>query len=562
MDASETNFKSGEKWLKFTAVCEKQKKFTLCAGWIECEENFCADDAYTPPDVEKWKSAAESAAQSARANALLAEGYAVGTQNSAESQYGENCAKYFCEKAGQSAVNAANSELKAKQYAESASASKSAADGFCQTAQLAKTDAVNAKDEALSAKTAAQNAANAAAQTDVGQYKIQKENRNFLHIINGEAKTAFSLKPPFTILVKTEKYSGTLFNVGNLKILTAYSVIRAYNNTNEKMLLSVPTNINGVNCTAIVCTKSQLKISANTGVFSSANFEFDTQDNGDFTIGSTSLGSGKVADITVLNFDITSDESPYSFADYAQGKSMPPYLTNPTTKNPDKNMGATSDGGWNIGQATTTTTMRGTWYASPTAIHYLKNRVLDESEIALGINNAVDIAGTYIGGGTGCLYSSVSVFGYGKVTLRIKFKYRKNTTSNSSSPYLGLAVGTLGGHILFAQIKLSDCTDNQWHTYETTVTETVPRWIQSDINGRIGISASSLPDTYTDYAWSIADFEFEFLGATLALENFTFKNGTTKTIPDKSAQNSNVLVSGYIASPVDNTIERLCNLFK
>ena len=561
LDASQTNFKSGEKWLKFTAVCGKQKKFTLCAGWIECEENFCTDTLYTPPDVEQWKSLAESAALSAQTNALLAEGYAVGTQNNSESEYKENCAKYFFEKSKNSAETAVSSELKAKQYAETASACKSASEEFCKTAQNAQTAAINAKDEAQNAKTAAQNAANTAAQADIGQYKIQKANNGFLHIINGEAKTAFTLKPPFTILAKIEKYSGTLFNVGNLKISASTNVITAYN-ASETPLLSTKINANYINCVAIVCTNSTLKISANTGVFGFADFEFSSKDNANLAIGSISQSRGNIADIAVLNFDLSTENPPYSFADYVKGKSLPPYLTNLLAKNTDTSMGATSDNGWDITETTTIAKKRGVWTASATAIYYLKNRILSESETALGINNAVDIAGAFIMSGSGCLYSNISVFGYGQVTLKIKFKYRKNNTSVSTTPYSGINIGTMGGHILFLQIKLSDCTDTEWHTYEGTITKTIPKGVQNELSGRIGLSAGSLTGTYVDYAWSIADLEFEILGASLALENFTFKNGTTKTIPDKSAQNSNVLVSGYIASPNDITIERLYNLFK
>ena len=561
LDASQTNFKSGEKWLKFTAICDKQKKFTLCAGWIECEENFCADALYTPPDVEQWKSLAESAAQSAQTNALLAEGYAVGTQNNAESEYKENCAKYFFEKSKNRAENAASFELKAKQYAETASACKSASEEFCQATQNAKTAAISAKEEALNAKTAAQNAANTAAQTDIGQYKMQKANNSFLHIINGEAKTAFTLKPPFTILAKIEKYSGTLFNVGNLKISASTNVITAYN-ASETPLLSAQINANYINCVAIICTNSELKISANTGVFGFADFEFSSQNNSNFTLGNINQSHGNVADIAVLNFDISTENYPYSFANYVSGKSLPPYLTNLLAKNTDTSMGATSDGGWDITQTTTTAIKRGVWTASATAIYYLKNRTLTESETAQGINNAIDIAGAFIMSGSGCLYSNISVFGYGQVTLKIKFKYRKNNTSVSTTPYSGINIGTMGGHILFLQIKLSDCTDTEWHTYEGTITKTIPKGVQSELSGRIGLSAGSLTGTYTDYAWSIADLELEILGASLALENFTFKNGTTKTIPDKSAQNSNVLVSGYIAGENDTTIERLYNLFK
>lgn len=245
-------------------------------------------------------------------------------------------------------------------------------------------------------------------------------------------------------------------------------------------------------------------------------------------------------DLKMFNFDITAAHAPYAVADYVSGKQPSLLLKQGTLSTTDPTMGASAGSGWNITAAGSTVT-NGDWTAGIN-VSYLKNRTDDLPE---GASYAVDILSKYFIGYNASnfyLFNNAQNFnGYnGKtILLRISGWARKNTsdsTSNNTSRALGFGFQST----LALSLYDSEFEQGVWTKFDRVVKYTMP----SNGNGRLGIAAGDNSNSFTDYAWSLADIKVEVLGEALELAD----SRSAYQIKDLSGNGNHATIFGDVIS--------------
>ncbi len=248
-----------------------------------------------------------------------------------------------------------------------------------------------------------------------------------------------------------------------------------------------------------------------------------------------------ISRVSVFNFDMSAEDAPYTVADYAAGKQPSLLLKQGIIATTDPTMGASTETGWDIITAPSSTVTNGDWKAGQ-YVKYLKNRTDDLPE---GVSYAVDIAcSDYIGGravSTLFYNYAVSIADFqGKTNwFRISGWVRKNTTSSGTGAMDSIIVGTQYDTIL--QLPAADFEQGVWTKIDKIVSFTEDRsW--GGANTVIGLSACG--QSYTDYAWSLADFKVEVLGEVLELADFS----SAYQIKDLSGNGNHATIFGEVLS--------------
>ena len=487
--------------------------------------------------------------------------------------------------AQQAATNAATSASNAAQSATSAQASlsagenlyqqglqagnailadcnsaKAAAASSAQSAEASAGIAAQQASDAESAKDAAVDAANTATQAAGVQDLKQSKTERGTYYINGGTITsaAFALSAPFTYFITYKAgFVGNLFAKGNTSLTVAASGTLTLTDGTNTATATMDATKDHLIAVEVLTTSANLIID---GIATTpTTFAFVDTASAGVVIGGTTT-DGKLARPILFNFGISEINAPYTFADYQSGKALSPYLTNAIAKVEDSNLGASTDGGWDITANPTSTITKGKWTAnSGTSISYLKNRTIGSAETAAGIDYAIDLRSASVLGGGGCLFyndNALTMYNTGKAVIRAKFKYLKITAVGGTSPYTGITIAqTTGQNDAIIHLNNGSVTDHNWHEYSQILTANTNK--ASNANGaRIGLSAGGLDKGETGASWSIADFHFEILGALFAPADFVITTGTTRNIPDLSGQGKDATLSGQPATvKTDNDIK-------
>lgn len=512
--------KSGVKWVIVQVVNTDGSRLTFFAGNAICK-NDAADGFATGENLSQIKGYLETAQQAAT-------------------------------NAATSASNAAQSATTAEQEATAAIMAKDQAEVAQTASETAKTAAETAKEAAETAKQAAVDAANTATQAAGVQDLKQSKTERGTYYINGGTITsaAFALNAPFTYFITYKAgFVGNLFAKGNTSLTVAANGTLTLTDGTNTATATMDATKDHLIAVEVLTTSASLIID---GIATTpTTFAFvDTASSG-VVIGGTTT-DGKLARPILFNFGISETNAPYTFADYQSGKALSPYLTNAIAKVEDSNLGASTDGGWDITANPTSTITKGKWTAnSGTYIAYLKNRTIGSAETAAGIEYAVDLRSTTILGGGGCLFyndNALTMYNTGKAVIRAKFKYLKITAAGGTSLYTGLTIAqTTGQNGEIIHLDNGSVSDHNWHDYNQILTANTKD--ASNANGsRIGLSAGGLASGETGPSWSIADFHFEILGALFAPADFVITTGTTRNIPDLSGQGKDATLSGQPAT--------------
>ena len=425
--------------------------------------------------------------------------------------------------------------------------------------ETAKTAAETANTQAQAAKQAAVDAANTATQAAGVQDLKQSKTERGTYYINGGTITsaAFALSAPFTYFITYKAgFVGTLFSKGNTSLTVAAGGTLTLTDGTNTATATMDATKDHLIAVEVLTTSANLIID---GIATTpTTFAFVDTASAGVVIGGTTT-DGKLARPILFNFGISETNAPYAFADYQSGKALSPYLTNAIAKVEDPNLGASTDGGWDITENPTSAITKGKWTAEGGAgIMYLKNRTIGNAEIAAGIDYAIDLRSVSVGGG-GCLFyndNALTMYNTGKAIIRAKFKYLKITSAGGTSIFYGLVIAQKtgqNGNII--HLSNESVTDHNWHEYNQILTANTNK--ASNANGsRIGISAGGLASGETGPSWSIADFHFEILGALFAPADFVITTGTTRNIPDLSGQGKDATLSGQPATvKTDNDIK-------
>lgn len=503
---------------------------------------------------ETAKTAAQDSADKAKASETKVEQSA---QRAAENAQAAGFSKSYAESYANTAQTAATT---AEQEATAAIMAKDQAETAQIASETAKTAAEMANTQAQGAKQAAVDAANTATQAAGVQDLRQSKAERGTYYINGGTITsaAFALSAPFTYFITYKAgFVGTLFSKGNTSLTIAASGTLTLTDGTNTATATMDATKDHLIAVEVLATTASLIVD---GIATTpTTFAFVDTASAGVVIGGTTT-DGKLARPILFNFGISETNAPYAFADYQSGKALSPYLTNAIAKVEDSNLGASTDGGWDITEKPTTTITKGKWTAnSGTYIDYLKNRTIGSAETAAGIEYAVDLRSTTILGGGGCLFyndNALTMYNTGKAVIRAKFKYLKITAVGGTSPYTGLTIAqTSGQNNAIIHLDNGSVSDHNWHEYNQILTANTNA--ASNANGsRIGLSAGGLASGETGASWSIADFHFEILGALFAPADFVITTGTTRNIPDLSGQGKDATLSGQPATvKTDNDIK-------
>ncbi|MDY5583618.1 MAG: hypothetical protein SPF41_06705 [Candidatus Merdousia sp.] len=562
LDKSDTKIDAGEKWLRIYAVDSDGSRTSFANGWIFVEPTYGEDSNLATPDDLKYLV-------SARDYAEVSEGYANGggAGLSETSPYYKNNSKYFSEQAKAHTESSSAYAAQAESSAQSAEASAGIAGGYASNAadsaafacvqaegaSASASSAQSAKAEAESAKTAAQLAAASASSSYAGRLALAKSDSGTLYFSGGSAsatpnlafdtlsvlfKTDFDFSVPQTTNVLYPFYIGTTtqgkyilvqFGADNrLQINTGDGVFGSFSRSDIAALVG-----DGLNALAFVFKKladgnAQVSLFVNgvsvqnlataTAVYPALESFISINKWGS---SSTSAGTVGYSDFRVLNFDVSATDAPYTLTDYQAGKRLPPFLSSGVyvKSNPDVDTQFTPSAG-KLG-----TTTQGT--------------------LAKSAN------------GYTLTLTSTS-------TRRFWFKFDKKYPAGTwfrvrRGALTWDGMETTGGRISQTSLNIGTSTTSPYTVAVSNLptSEAVDVVFQTPIEANmVGFVLWNGADVATATV-SIPYFEFEVLGASVALENYTFDG----KIRDASGNESHATISGAVAGDMDNSVNQIYSAF-
>ena len=541
---------------------------TVCTAGIPFRvEPSGYDGIYTPSeDFRDEVFAARDAAIAAKNEAVSAASSAQESLSTGENLYQQglqegnailadcNSAKAAAESSAQSAEMSAGIAAQHANDAESAKNAAVAAKNTATTqAELASASATNA---AQSATTAQQAAAQAVEITDpegwrtdtrkmIARLALTKSNSGTLYFSGGSASATPNLAfDTLSVLFKTDfDFSSTdniyPFYLGDTNnafyvISSASSIgisVRPYNAIGDFSRNAIKTLVSeGLNTFAFVFKKladgnAQVSLFVN-GVSvpnrSTKTAEYPTLPSNILLNRSQSnitAGTVGYSDFRIFNFDVSATDAPYTLADYQAGKRLPPFLSSGVyiKSNPNVDTQKTPPAG-KLGGTT-----QGTLAKS---------------------NNGYTLT----------LTSSS--------TRRFWFKFDKKYPAGTwfrvrRGALTWDGMETTGGRISQASLNVGTSTTSPY----TVAVSNLPTSKAVDVVFQTPIEANMVgfivwngADVSTATV-SIPYFEFEVLGAIVALENYTIaRNATTKLIKDASGNGNDATVSGNVAGDMDTGI--------
>ena len=537
--------------------------------YLDLLENGYAGVYQPSPDFRDQVLDALAQAQQAATNAAAS---ATSAQDSATAA--ETSANNAQSSANAAESSAQSSEASAGLAAQNASYAEDAKDAAVAAKNTANSAAGLASDSADNAALAAQQAQQAAAQaveitdpegwrTDtramIARLALAKSDGGTLYFSGGSASATPSLAfDTLSVLFKTdfdfsvEQTSPVFFPfyVGKTTLGKFIHVQYGNNNTLRALINGVIVGLfnradiaalvgDGLNALAFVFKKLsdgniQTSLFVNgVGVQNraTATAEYPTLDSF-LSInrwGTANVYAGTVgySDFCVFNFDVSATDAPYSLADYQAGKRLPPFLSGGVyiKSNPDVVAQAVPSAG-NLGQTT-----QGTLAKS-------------DNGYTLTLTSAA--------------------------TRRFWFKFDKKYPAGT---WLRVRRGALtwdgmettGSRISQTSLNVGTSTTSPYTTPVNNLptSEAVDVIFQTPIEAdMIGFPLWNGADVPTATI-SIPYFEFEVLGASVALGNYTIaRNTTTKLIKDASGNGNDATVSGDVAGDMDAEIAALVDELK
>lgn len=508
---------------------------------------------------------AQQAATNAAASATSAQDSATAAETSANNaQSSANAAESSAQSAEASAGLAAQNASDAEDAKDAAVAAKNTANA---AAGLASDSADNA---ALAAQQAQQAAAQAVEITDpegwrtdtramIARLALTKSDSGTLYFSGGSATATPNLAfDTLSVLFKTdfdfsvEQTSPVFFPfyVGKTTLGKFIHVQYGNNNTLRALINGVIVGLfnradiaalvgDGLNALAFVFKKLadgniQTSLFVN-GVSvqnqATATAEYPALDSF-LSInrwGTANVYAGTVgySDFRVFNFDVSATDAPYSLSDYQAGKRLPPFLSGGVyiKSNPDVVAQAAPSAG-NLGQTT-----QGTLAKS-------------DNGYTLTLTSAA--------------------------TRRFWFKFDKKYPAGTwfrvrRGALTWDGMETTGGRISQTSLNVGTSTTSPYTTpvNDLPTSEAVDVVFQTPIEAdMVGFPTWNGADVPTATI-SIPYFEFEVLGANVALENYTIaRNTTTKLIKDASGNGNDATVSGDVAGDMDAEISALVDELK
>lgn len=562
LDKSDTKIDAGEKWLRIYAVDSDGSRTSFANGWIFVEPTYGEDSNLATPDDLKYLV-------SARDYAEVSEGYANGggAGLSETSPYYKNNSKYFSEQAKahteSSSAYAAQAESSAQSaeasaeiaggYASNAADSAASASSQAESAAASASSAQSAKAEAESAKTAAQLAAASASSSDAGRLALAKFDSGTLSFSGGSASATPNLAfDTLSVLFKTDfdfsvaQSANVLFPFLAGTMSTGIYLAAQFGGDNRLRAMMGATAIgsfmrtdiaalvgDGLNALAFVFKKladgnAQVSLFVN-GVSvqnrTTATVAYPTLNNAlsvnKWGSSSTSAGTVRYSDFCILNFDVSAADAPYSLSDYQAGKGLPPFLSGGVyiKSNPDVVAQATPSAG-NLGQTTQGTLAKSDDGYTLTLTSAATRRFWFKFDKKYP-------AGTWFRVRRGALtWDGMETTG-----SRIS-QTSLNVGTSTTSPYTTPV----------NDLPTSEATDVVFQTPIETDMVGFPTWNGADVS-----TATIL----------IPYFEFEVIGANVALENYTFDG----KIRDASGNESHATISGSVAGDMDNSVNQIYSAF-
>ena len=544
--------------------------------YLDLLENGYAGVYQPSPDFRDEVLDALAQAQAAAANAAASASSAQASLSAGENLYQQglqqgnailadcNSAKTAAQSSATSAEGSAQSaEVSAGIAAQQASDAESAKDAAVAAKNTATTQAGFAADSAdnaaQSATTAQQAAAQAVEITDpegwrtdtramIARLALTKSDSGTLYFTGGAAtatpnlafdtlsvlfKTDFDFSVaqttnvlyPFYIGTTTQdKYILVQFGADNrLRINTGNGVFGSFSRSDIAALVG-----DGVNALAFVFKKladgnAQVSLFVN-GVsvqnLATATVVYPALESflsiNKWGSSSTSAGTVGYSDFRIFNFDVSATDAPYSLADYQAGKRLPPFLSSGVyiKSNPDVQAQTTPTAG-NLGQTTQGTLAKSDSGYTLTLTSASTRRFWFKFDKKYP-------AGTWFRVRRGALtWDGMETTG-----SRIS-QTALNVGTSTTSPYT----------VAVSNLPTSEAVDVVFQTP-----------IEANMVGFIVWNGADVPTATI----SIPYFEFEVLGANVALENYTIaRNVTTKLIKDASGNGNDATVSGDVAGDMD-----------
>ena len=256
------------------------------------------------------------------------------------------------------------------------------------------------------------------------------------------------------------------------------------------------------------------------------------------------LGGGEavsIADIKIFSADLSELEACYSVRDFLEGRREPDFLLGEISGNSDRNLGATTDGGWSGTGGT-----RGVWQTGQ-YVSYICNADLtgDAEAAGLGINSAVDFATNYYGTSTAVPTSGFFNKGFdlkefaGKtVSMHYSFYIKKLKDAPLKFGIFTLPVPGDTRCISLHEIGFENFPCNQWVKVDRTKNLSVPNYAG---NARIGMFTGKSAGQ-TDASFRIANFVLETAGAVASFDSC----GNSNELKDRSLNKNDAFASGSV----------------
>lgn len=537
--------------------------------YLDLLENGYAGVYQPSPDFRDQVLDALAQAQQAATNAAA-------SATSAQASLADcNSAKTAAQSSATSAESSAQSaEASAGLAAQNASDAEDAKDAAVAAKNTATTQAGLASDSADNAALAAQQAQQAAAQaveitdpegwrTDtramIARLALAKSDSGTLYFSGGSATATPNLAfDTLSVLFKTDfdfsvvQTANVLFPflAGTMSTVIYLAVRFGSGNTLQAWINNINVGVfnqtdiaarvgDGLNALAFVFKKlsdgnAQVSLFVNgvsvqnrataTAVYPTLNNALSVN-----KWGSSSVSAGTVgySDFCVFNFDVSATDAPYSLSDYQKGKRLPPFLSGGVyiKSNPDVEAQATPSAG-NLGQTT-----QGTLAKS-------------DNGYTLTLTSAA--------------------------TRRFWFKFDKKYPAGTwfrvrRGALTWDGMETTGSRISQTSLNVGTSTTSPYTTpvNDLPTSEAVDVVFQTPIEAdMVGFPTWNGADVPTA-AISIPYFEFEVLGANVALGNYTIaRNTTTKLIKDASGNGNDATVSGDVAGDMNAEIAALVDELK
>lgn len=547
---------------------------TVCTAGIPFRvEPSGYDGIYTPSEdfrdevldalAQAQAAAANAAASATSAQALLSAGenlYQQGLQKGNAILADCNSAKAAAEDSARSAESSAIISAQNVNYTVAAKdAAVAAKDTATKQAGLASASATNA---AQSATTAQQAAAQAVEITDpegwrtdtramIARLVLTKSDSGTLYFSGGSASATPNLAfDTLSVLFKTDFDFSVVqtdpvffpFYVGKTTLGKFIHVQYGNNNTLRALINGVIVGFfnradiaalvgDGLNALAFVFKKLsdgniQTSLFVNgVGVQNraTATAEYPTLDSflsiNRWGAANVYAGTVRYSDFCIFNFDVSAADAPYSLADYQAGKRLPPFLSGGVyvKSNPDVQAQTTPTAG-NLGQTT-----QGTLAKSDSG--YTLTLTSPSTRYFWFKFDKKYPAGTWFRVRRGALtWDGMETTG-GRIS-----QTSLNVGTSTTSPYT----------VAVSNLPTSETVDVVFQTP-----------IEANLVGFIVWNGADVPTATV----SIPYFEFEVLGATTTLENYTItRNATTKLIKDASGNGNDATVSGNVVGDMDTGI--------